>query len=124
MQGMLSNPDIAPYLQDNLVTQRDGRYVLPLRADFKGKVKAVIHDSSSSGATLFIEPLGVVDLNNKYRELLLDERDEIRRVLAELSQHIGEHAAVLMEMVEAIADLDLAFSGAKYAEDIHAFEPQ
>jgi DNA mismatch repair protein MutS2 len=124
MQGMLSNPDIAPYLQDNLVTQRDGRYVLPLRADFKGKVKAVIHDSSSSGATLFIEPLGVVDLNNKYRALLLDERDEIRRVLAELSQHIGEHAAVLMEMVEAIADLDLAFSGAKYAEDIHAFEPQ
>jgi DNA mismatch repair protein MutS2 len=124
MQGMLSNPDIAPYLQDNLVTQRDGRYVLPLRADFKGKVKAVIHDSSSSGATLFVEPLGVVELNNKYRELLLDERDEIRRVLAELSQHIGEHAAVLMEMVAAIADLDLAFSGAKYAEDIHAFEPE
>lgn len=123
MQSMLSNPEIAPYLQDNLVTQRDGRYVLPLRADFKGKVKAVIHDSSSSGATLFVEPLTVVDLNNKYRELLLEERDEVRRVLAELSQHIGTYAHVLIEMVDAIADLDVAFSCAKYAEDIRAFEP-
>ncbi|KPL06844.1 hypothetical protein AMJ86_06975, partial [bacterium SM23_57] len=123
MQSMLSNPEIAPYLQDNLVTQRDGRYVLPLRADFKGKVKAVIHDSSSSGATLFVEPLSVVDLNNKYRELLLEERDEIRRVMAELSQHIGAYAHVLIEMVDAIADLDAAFSCAKYAEDTHAFEP-
>jgi DNA mismatch repair protein MutS2 len=123
MQSMLSNPEIAPYLQDNLVTQRDGRYVLPLRADFKGRVKAVIHDSSSSGATLFVEPLSVVDLNNKYRELLLEERDEVRRVLAELSQHIGAYAHVLIEMVAAIADLDVAFSCAKYAEDIHAFEP-
>jgi DNA mismatch repair protein MutS2 len=123
MQGMLTNPDIAPYLQDNLITQRDGRYVLPLRADFKGKVKAVIHDSSSSGATLFVEPLAVVEQNNKYRELLLDERDEVRRVLAELCKHIGEYAHILTEMVEAIADLDLAFACAKYAEDIKAFEP-
>jgi len=123
MQSMLSNPDIAPYLQDNLITQRDGRYVIPLRADFKGKVKAVIHDSSASGATLFVEPLGVVEQNNKYRELLLAERDEVRRVLSELSIYVGEYADVLIGMVDAIADLDLAFSCAKYAEDIHAFEP-
>ncbi|MBN2044015.1 MAG: endonuclease MutS2 [Anaerolineales bacterium] len=123
MQSMLSNPEIAPYLQDNLVTQRDGRYVIPLRADFKGKIKAVVHDSSSSGATLFVEPLSVVEHNNKYRELLLEERDEIRRVLAELSQYVGEYAFELMEMVETIAELDLAFSCAKYAEDLNAFEP-
>jgi DNA mismatch repair protein MutS2 len=65
----------------------------------------------------------VVEQNNKYRELLLEERDEVRRVLAELSQHVGEYANVLMEMVDAIADLDLAFSCAKYAEDTNAFEP-
>ena len=124
MQSMLSNPEIAPYLQDNLVTQRDGRYVIPLRADFKGKVKAVIHDSSSSGATLFVEPLSVVEANNKYRELILEERDEIRRVLAELSQHVGEYASILIEMVEVVAELDLAFSCAKFAEDLHAFEPE
>jgi len=123
MQGMLSNPSIAPYLQDNLVTQRDGRYVIPLRADFKGKIKAVIHDSSASGATLFVEPLSVVEQNNKVRELLLAERDEIRRVLAELSYQVGHYAAVLVEMVAAIAELDVAFACAKYAEDLNAFEP-
>jgi len=123
MQSMLSNPDIAPYLQDNLVTQRDGRYVIPLRADFKGKIKAVIHDSSSSGATLFVEPLSVVEHNNKYRELLLEERDEVRRVLSELSLLVGECAYELAEMVDTLADLDLAFSCAKYAEDTQAFEP-
>ncbi len=123
MQGMLSNPNIAPYLQDNLITQRDGRYVIPLRADFKGKIKAVVHDSSASGATLFVEPLSVVEQNNKYRELLLAERDEIRRVLAELCREIGMHAAILLEMISALADLDLTFACAKYAEDLHAFEP-
>ncbi len=84
MQRMLSDKNIAPYLQDNLVTQRDGRYVLPLVSDHKGKIDAVVHDKSASGATLFVEPLAVVELNNAYRELLLAERDEIRRVLAEL----------------------------------------
>ncbi len=124
MQGMLTNPSIAPYLQDNLITQRDGRYVIPLRADFKGKVKAVIHDQSSSGATLFVEPLAVVELNNAYRELLLAERDEVRRVLAELSLLVGEHADILHEMVDALADLDLAFARARYAEDLEATEPK
>ena len=123
MQRMLSDKNIAPYLQDNLITQRDGRYVLPLMADHKGKVKAVIHDQSSSGATLFVEPLAVVDLNNTYRELLLAERDEIRRVLAELCRLIGENAYLLLEMVDALADLDLVLARAKYADDLEAVEP-
>ena len=123
MQRMLNDPKVAPYLQDNLITQRDGRYVLPLTADHKGKVRAVVHDQSSSGATLFVEPLAVVDLNNKYRELQLAERDEIRKVLAELSRHIGEHAYLLFEMVEALADFDLALARAKYAYDLDAVEP-
>jgi len=123
MQRMLSDKKIAPYLQDNLVTQRDGRYVLPLISDHKGKIDAVVHDSSSSGATLFVEPLAVVELNNAYRELLLAERDEIRRVLAELCRLIGEHAYLLFEMVEALADFDLALARAKYGEDLEAIEP-
>jgi DNA mismatch repair protein MutS2 len=123
MQRMLSDKNVAPYLQDNLITQRDGRYVLPLMADHKGKVKAVVHDQSSSGATLFVEPLAVVDLNNAYRELLLAERDEIRRVLAELCRLIGENAYLLLEMVDALADLDLVLARAKYAEDLEAVEP-
>ncbi len=123
MQRMLSDPKVAPYLQDNLITIRDGRYVLPLRADFKGRVKAVVHDQSSSGATLFVEPLGVVEQNNKYRQLQLDERDEVRRILADLSGQIGDHADELQWMVEGIAELDLVFARAKYAEDLDASEP-
>ncbi len=80
LQRMVSDPHNIPYLQETLITQRDGRYVLPLRAEFKGRIKAIVHDQSSSGATLFIEPLGVVELNNQLRELQLAERDEERRI--------------------------------------------
>lgn len=124
MQRMLNDPEVSPYLQDNLITTRDGRYVIPLRADFKGKVKSIVHDQSSSGATLFVEPLSVVDLNNEYRQLQLDERDEEHRILAELCAKIAAHAEPLTWMVETIADLDLAFAKAKYAEDLTAAEPR
>ncbi len=123
MQRMVSDSQISPYLQEALVTQRDGRYVLPLRAEFKGKVKAIVHDQSSSGATLFIEPLSVVDLNNEYRELQLAERDEERRVLAALSDQVGANADEISATVELVAELDLAFARGKYAVDLHASEP-
>jgi DNA mismatch repair protein MutS2 len=123
MQRMLSDPQISPYLQDNLITQRDGRYVIPLRSDFKGRVRAVIHDQSGSGQTLFVEPLTVVEQNNEHRQLQLDERDEERRLLAGLSALIADRADELEVMVETIAWLDLIFSRAKYAEDLDAQEP-
>ena len=115
--------DSANKLQEPIITQRDGRYVIPLRAEFKGSIKAIVHDQSSSGATLFVEPLPVVELNNQVRELELAERDEERRILAELSSLIGEHAAELKYGIENLAVLDLAFAKAKYAEEIHASEP-
>jgi DNA mismatch repair protein MutS2 len=110
-------------LQEPIITQRDGRYVIPLRAEFKGSIKAVVHDQSSSGATLFVEPLPVVELNNEIRELELAERDEERRILAELSALIGMHRAELIYGVENLAVLDLAFAKAKYAVEIHGSEP-
>jgi DNA mismatch repair protein MutS2 len=109
--------------QEQIITQRDGRYVIPLRAEFKGQIKAVIHDQSASGATLFVEPLPVVELNNSVRELELQERDEERRILAEVSAQIGEHAVEIKYGVENLAVLDLAFAKAKYAEEIRASEP-
>ncbi|HKJ28399.1 MAG TPA: endonuclease MutS2, partial [Anaerolineales bacterium] len=123
MQKMLNNDRIAPHLQENLVTQRDGRYVLPLKAESRGKVKAVVHDVSSSGATIFVEPLGVVDLNNDYRELQVAEKEEERRVLAELSDRIGTHSHEIIAAVETLADLDLVFAKAKYADRLKAAQP-
>ena len=110
-------------LQEPIITQRDGRYVIPLRAEFKGQIKAVVHDQSSSGATLFVEPLPVVELNNKVRELELQARDEERRILYELSSQIGEHRDELTYGVENLAMLDLIFAKAKYADELNASEP-
>jgi len=124
MQRFISDSSTAKMLQEPIITQRNGRNVLPLRAEFKGRIKAVIHDQSSSGATLFVEPLAVVEWNNRLRELELEERDEIRRILAELSQAVAEHADALETMVMVMAELDLAFMCARYAEDIDAAEPQ
>ena len=113
----------ASKLQEQIITQRDGRYVIPLRAEFKGQIKAVIHDQSSSGATLFVEPLPVVELNNAVRELELQERDEERRILAEVSALVGAHREELTYGVEHLAVLDLVFAKAKYAEELRASEP-
>ena len=124
MQRFISDSSTAKMLQEPIITQRNGRNVLPLRAEFKGRIKAVIHDQSASGATLFIEPLAVVEWNNRYRELELAERDEIRKILAALTQNIAEHAYVLEAMVEVMAELDLAFMSARYAEEINATEPE
>lgn len=123
LQKYVTDSKTVSMLQEPIVTQRDGRYVIPLRSEFKGKIKAIIHDSSSSGATLFIEPLPVVEANNQLRELQLAERDEERRILAELSRQIGEHATELKYGVENLAALDLAFAKAKYAEELRANEP-
>jgi DNA mismatch repair protein MutS2 len=123
LQRYLTDAATASKLQDSVITQRDGRYVIPLRAEFKGQVKAIVHDQSSTGATLFVEPLAVVELNNALREAVIAERDETRRVLAELSGQVGELAKEIVPGVAALAELDLAFAKAKYADVIRANEP-
>jgi len=123
LQRYLTDTTVSPMLQDALITQRDGRYVIPLRSEFKGRVKSIVHDQSSTGATLFVEPLAVVELNNTYRELQLAERDEVRRVLAELSLQIGMQADPIIWGLEALALIDLAFAKAKYSAETDASEP-
>ncbi|MBC7877396.1 MAG: endonuclease MutS2 [Anaerolineales bacterium] len=123
LQKYVTDAKTVSMLQEPIVTQRDGRYVIPLRAEFKGKIKSIIHDQSSSGATLFIEPLPVVEANNEIRELQLAQRDEERRILAEVSAQVGEHVDELKYGVENLAVLDLAFAKAKYAEELKASEP-
>lgn len=123
LQKMVADPKNAPYLQEPIVTQRDGRFVIPLRAEFKGRIKSIVHDQSSSGATLFVEPLGVVEMNNQHRELILQERDEERKILTELSQHVGALAQEIEHTVDLVAELDVAFAAAKYAYALRAAEP-
>jgi DNA mismatch repair protein MutS2 len=123
LQRYLTDASTASKLQDNVITQRDGRFVIPLRAEFKGQVKAIVHDQSSTGATLFVEPLAVVELNNAFREAQIAEADEVRRILAELSLQVGGLAGEIVPGVAALAELDLAFAKAKYAEAVQGCEP-
>lgn len=123
LERMINDPKNVPILQEQIITQRNGRYVIPLRAEFKGRIRSIVHDQSSSGATFFVEPLVVVELNNQWHELQLAERDEVRRILAEVSALVGLHAADIAAMVDALADLDLAMMCAQYALAMRANEP-
>ncbi|MCS7282468.1 MAG: endonuclease MutS2 [Anaerolineae bacterium] len=123
LQRIIASPENQPFLQEPLITMREGRYVIPLKAEFKGRIPGIVHDRSASGATLFIEPLAVVDLANAWRELQLQEAEEVRRILAELTARVAAHGEELIETVDALADLDLAFAAARYAEELNAAEP-
>jgi DNA mismatch repair protein MutS2 len=107
-------------LQEPILTQREGRYVVPLRSEFKGRLRGIVHDQSSSGATLFIEPLAAVELGNRWREAMLEEQEEIHRILAALSAQIGEQRETLIQTVDALADFDAAVARARYAEALNA----
>ncbi|MEX2160692.1 MAG: endonuclease MutS2 [Anaerolineales bacterium] len=124
MNKLLTSEPFAKALQEAIVTQRDGRYVLPIKAEARSRVKAVVHDQSASGATLFVEPLAVVELNNRWRELQLAERDEEQRILMELSALVSEHAEEINAVLQGLAALDLAFARARYAEELGANSPE
>ncbi len=124
LQRIVTTAANAPYLQEAIVTQRQGRYVIPLRAEFKGRIPGLVHDQSGSGATLFIEPLAVVELNNRYREAQLAEEEETRRILLRLTEMIAREADVIGRTVEALGDLDLILAKARYAQELQATEPE
>ncbi len=110
-------------LQEPIITVRNGRYVIPVKATHRRTVRGLVHDQSASGATLYIEPLTVVDLNNTWRELQLAEHEEVERILAELSTQVGDHADAIVAGVEALAILDLAFAMARYAVTMRCVMP-
>jgi DNA mismatch repair protein MutS2 len=124
LQRIVASSTNAPYLQEPIVTQRQGRYVIPLRAEFKGRIPGLVHDQSGSGATLFIEPLAVVDLNNRWREAQLAEEEEIHRILAALTGLVAASAGTITRTIEALGDLDLIFAKARYANELRATEPE
>jgi len=124
LNRIVASPANVSFLQEPFVTQRGGRYVIPLKTEFKGRIPGVVHDQSASGATLFIEPLATVELNNRWRELQLEEEREIQRILAALSALVAEKGAFIERTVQALAELDLAFAKANYANEIQGVEPQ
>ncbi len=124
LDNIVNSSANSPYLQETLITQRNGRYVIPIKAEFKGRIEGIVHDQSSSGATLFIEPISTVELNNTYREWQLKEEDEIRRILTELTQLVGDEADFIIQTVEIVAELDLIFARARYAKDMKASAPE
>src|SRR5690606_10725768 len=121
-QGFLSGR-YASYLQEVIITVRDGRYVIPVRADARGAIKGLVHDTSASGQTVYIEPFEVVGLNNKWREEQVQEQREVDRILDELSARVADQKPALDRMIEAIAAIDLALAKARLADRMQAPRP-
>ena len=111
------------YLQDAIVTMRDNRYVLPVRAEYKRNIKGFIHDKSQTGATFFIEPEEVLEMNNELRELTVDEKKEVERILSELSRRVGDIAGELETDMEILEELDLAYAMAQYSYKLSCVLP-
>ncbi|MHB1131117.1 MAG: endonuclease MutS2 [Chloroflexota bacterium] len=124
LNEMLASSGYRQALQEPIITQRDGRYVLPVKADFRGQVRGVVHDQSASGATLYVEPLATVELNNRWRELQLDEDREVKRILKDLSTSVAAVAPELLANVVALTEIDFALAKALYAGELRAVEPQ
>ncbi len=119
----LVNGGARNYLQDAVITMRNGRYCIPVKAEYKGQVPGMIHDQSSTGSTLFIEPMAIVKLNNDIRELELQEQKEIEAVLAELSNQTAAYTAEIRADLEIMVQLDFIFARAALAMDMNGTEP-
>lgn len=111
------------YLQESLYTIRGDRYVIPVKVEHKGSVPGIVHDQSSSGATLFIEPMSLVHLNNEIKEIMLKERAEVERILSELSYKVYENISVVSNNANIVWELDFIFAKARYAIELNAIIP-
>ena len=124
LNHILNSGDNKTFLQDAIVTMRDGRYVVPVKAEHRSKMPGIVHDQSSSGATIFIEPQVIVNLNNELRELELAEKAEIERILAELSSAVAEHFYEIMNNQKILIELDVIFAKGKLSCKMHGEEPE
>ena len=123
MNSMINNTTTRSYLQDAVITMRDGRYCLPVKAEAKSQVPGMVHDQSSSGSTLFIEPLAVVNLNNEYKALLIKEKEEIEVILANLSNLTAGYSMQLHTDYNVLTELDFIFAKAAFAQTYNGVAP-
>ena len=124
LQKIISSPSYAKILQETIITQWDGRFVVPVKAEHKGDMPGLVHDISSTGATLFIEPIGVVQANNEYIELEAKEQKEIERILAELSADVAAHREDIQWDYDALVHLDLIFARGQLSYKMDAIRPE
>ena len=123
LDAMIRSSRYQKYLQDPIVTMRGDRYVIPVRAEYRAEVPGVVHDTSSSGATLFVEPMSVVNANNEIRDLRAKEQAEIERILAALSAEVSEYQGEIEADYAALCELDFIFCKGKLSVDMGASEP-
>ena len=124
LTSMTANTTTRSYLQDAVITQRNGRYCLPVKAEHRSHVAGMVHDQSSSGSTFFIEPMAVVNLNNELRELTLKEVEEINKILATLSTQVAEHIPEILENYKLMTKLDFIFAKALFSKSYKGSEPE
>ncbi|MBQ3037632.1 MAG: endonuclease MutS2 [Clostridia bacterium] len=124
LNSMIRSEHYKKFLQDPVVTIRQERYVIPVRAEYKGEVSGIVHDTSSSGSTLFIEPMSVVSVNNEIRALQNKEEQEIQKILADLTAKVGEYSAVLISDYKILSELDFIFCKGKLSLDYNGTEPE
>jgi DNA mismatch repair protein MutS2 len=124
LQAIIHSPRLSRLIQESIVTLRGGRYCVPVRSEFKSEFRGIVHDSSASGATVFMEPFVVVEANNELREARAAEEHEIRRILARLSALVGEREEEILATVQTLAGLDLIFARAGMAEEMKATAPE
>jgi DNA mismatch repair protein MutS2 len=122
--ALLRSAKYSKAIQDTVVTIREGRFVIPIKAEFGGEVPGIVHDTSSSGQTLFIEPLAALDANNRLRTLRLEEEREIARILQELTRHVGAHADQIERNIDMLAQIDLLVAKARVGQAMDARMPE
>lgn len=124
LNGMIHSPSFQKYLQEAIITVRADRYVLPVRQEYRGMVPGIVHDQSATGATLFVEPMAVVEIGNELKQLTASEKAEIERILRALSAQIAPEAAAIGDNLAILAQLDFAFAKAALARQMHACPPK
>ncbi|MFH1031531.1 MAG: endonuclease MutS2 [Chloroflexota bacterium] len=124
LDEIIRTPKGQKIVQDSIITEREGRFVIPVRAEYRKDIEGITHDVSNTGATLFVEPWATVEMGNNVRELVSAEKREIERILRELSSTVGTYESELLESIQRLAELDLALAKARYAREVKGSEPK
>ncbi len=124
LESVIREPGVQRIIQEPIVTEREGRYVIPVKNEMRREIEGITHDVSNTGATVFVEPLATIEMGNTVRELMTEEKYEVERIIRELSEAVGASEAEILESITRLAELDVALAKAKYARSVKASVPE